>query len=189
MKAVNVAAQAFIRSVSKVVGSEVFDDAIAFFPAFEGMEQGFKERAEPRRPPHQPATSFVLVASPKADTVEEASYFAGSWPRPTSRPALIINRMQPSFSGAAGGEESLATGAEAIRARAGSLAGTDLGDLYTCLADARELARDEEAHLAGLATRIGNAPVVRVPVLPFEVTDLPSLDALGRVLFAPPSQP
>src|SRR5699024_877383 len=45
MRAVNMAAQAFVRTVSKVVGAEVFDDAIAFFQAFEGMEQGFKERA------------------------------------------------------------------------------------------------------------------------------------------------
>ena len=30
----------------KVVGADVFDDAIAFFQAFEGMEEGFKERAK-----------------------------------------------------------------------------------------------------------------------------------------------
>ena len=29
----------------------------------------------------------------------------------------------------------------------------------------------------------GDAPVVRVPVQPFEVTDLRSLDALGDVMF------
>ena len=46
MKAVNVAAQAFVRQVSKVVGAEVFDDAITFFQAFDGMEAGFKDRAE-----------------------------------------------------------------------------------------------------------------------------------------------
>ena len=46
MKAMNVAAQAFVRSVSKVVGGDVLEDAIAFFQAFDGMEQGFKERAE-----------------------------------------------------------------------------------------------------------------------------------------------
>ena len=65
-----------------------------------------------------------------------------------------------------------------------SLQGTELGDLYTSLADARELARDEEEHLVGLATRLHGAPVVRVPVQPFEVTDLASLDALGAVMFA-----
>ena len=191
VRAVNVAAQALTRSIAKVVGAEVIGDAIAFFAAFEGMEAGFAERAgRVEQLLGDPATAFVLVASPKADTVAEASYFAGRLhEHDIDVRALVINRMQPSFSGAAGGDEGRATGADAIRARAGSLAGTDLGDLYTCLADARELARDEEAHLSGLATRVGDAPVVRVPVLPFEVTDLPSLDALGAVLFAPPSQP
>ena len=46
MKAVNVAAQAFLRTVAKVVGGEVIDDAVAFFQAFEGMEEGFRERAD-----------------------------------------------------------------------------------------------------------------------------------------------
>ena len=46
MKAASVAAQAFVRQVSKVVGAEVFEDAITFFQAFDGMEAGFKERAD-----------------------------------------------------------------------------------------------------------------------------------------------
>ena len=74
-----------------------------------------------------------------------------------------------------------------MRARAATLAGTALGDLYTCLADARELARDEEAHLVGLAARIDEAPLVRVPVQAFEVTDLEALSALGDVMFADPT--
>ena len=45
VKAVNVAAQAFLRTVSKVVGGDVIDDAIAFFQAFDGMEAGFRDRA------------------------------------------------------------------------------------------------------------------------------------------------
>src|SRR3546814_8432551 len=46
LKAVNVAAQTFLRTVSRVVGAEVIDDAVAFFQAFEGMEEGFRERAD-----------------------------------------------------------------------------------------------------------------------------------------------
>lgn len=183
-KAMNVAAQALTRSIAKVVGAEVIGDAVAFFAAFEGMEAGFAARAS-----HvqallgDPSTAFVLVASPKADTVAEATYFAKELhAHDIDVRALVINRMQPSFAGAAGGDEGRATGPEAVRARAQSLAGTDLGDLYTCLADARELARDEEEHLTGLASSLGDAALVRVPVLPFEVTDLPSLASLGDVM-------
>lgn len=186
LKAANVAAQALTRSIAKVVGAEVIGDAVAFFSAFEGMEAGFAQRAaRVEELLAEPSTAFVLVASPKADTVAEASYFAGRLgEHGIDVRALVVNRMQPSFAGAAGGETGRASGPDAVRARAGSLAGTDLGDLYTCLADARELARDEEAHLTGLAARLGDAPLVRVPVQPFEVTDLPSLAALGDVLFA-----
>ncbi|OWY61237.1 hypothetical protein B7486_64855, partial [cyanobacterium TDX16] len=61
MRAVNVAAQTFIRTVAKVVGADVIDDAITFFAAFEGMEQGFKERAEKVLALlEDPATKFVL---------------------------------------------------------------------------------------------------------------------------------
>ncbi len=186
VKAVNLAAQALTRSIAKVVGAEVIGDAVAFFQAFEGMEKGFAERARHvERLLAAPGTAFVLVASPKADTVAEADYFAERLgDHGIAVRGLIVNRMQPSFAGAAGGEEGMATGADAVRARAASLSGTALGDLYTCLADARELARDEEAHLVGLASRIGDAPLVRVPVQPYEVTDLDALEGLGRVVFA-----
>lgn len=188
VRAVNVAAQALVRSLSKVVGAEVIGDAMAFFAAFEGMEQGFKERAS--RVDEllcEPTTAFVLVASPKADTVAEAGYFAQRL-RDTGIEvrALIINRMQPSFGGPVGSDGALSTGAaspEALRERARSLSATALADHYTCLADARALARGEEENLRGLASSVEPAPVVRVPVLPFEVSDLDSLAALGSVLF------
>jgi anion-transporting ArsA/GET3 family ATPase len=69
VRAVNVAAQALMRSMSKVVGADVIADAIAFFQAFEGMEEGFKERAaRVDELLSEERTAFVLVASPKADT-------------------------------------------------------------------------------------------------------------------------
>jgi anion-transporting ArsA/GET3 family ATPase len=176
MRAVNAAAQAFIRSVSKVVGADVFDDAIAFFSAFEGMEQGFKERAahvlQLLTDPH---TSFVLVASPKRDTVEEAHYFAeklGEANIPVR--ALIVNRMHPRFT------DSLA---EALRERSRTLAGTDLGGLYRNLADFALVAAREEEHLAGLTDQVAPAPVVRVPILRSDVHDLSGLAEIADELF------
>jgi len=182
VRAVNVAAQALVRSLSKVVGAEVIADAIAFFHAFEGMEEGFKQRAarvDELLSEH--STAFVLVASPKADTVAEAGFFAEKLhEHGIDVRALIVNRMQPVFGTDGDGP---AAGPDAARERARTLAGTALGDLYTCLADARQLARGEEEHLAGLAERVTPAPVVRVPVQPFEVSDLDSLEALARVMF------
>ena len=41
----SAAVQRFLRTVSKVVGTEVIEDVVAFFRAFEGMEEGFRDRA------------------------------------------------------------------------------------------------------------------------------------------------
>jgi anion-transporting ArsA/GET3 family ATPase len=177
MKAVNVAAQTFIRTVAKVVGSEVFDDAISFFQAFEGMEQGFKERAaRVLELLTDPRTAFVLVAGPRRDTVEEARFFAsklGENDIPVR--ALIVNRVHPGFTNAV---------PEAIRERARTLAGTDIGGLYTNLGDFSLVAHREEAHLAGLAEQVAPAPVVRVPFLRSDVHDLDGLAEVGKHLFA-----
>ena len=176
MKAVNVAAQAFVRQVSKVVGAEVFDDAITFFQAFDGMEAGFKERAEhvlDLLTSHE--TSYVLVASPNRDTVEEAHFFAEKLAEadiPVS--ALIVNRMHPRFTDAL---------PESLRARADTLAGTDIGGLYRNLADFALVAAREEEHLAGLAEQVAPSPVIRVPFLRSDVHDLTGLRLVGDHLF------
>src|SRR5688500_9046955 len=176
VKAVNVAAQAFLRTVAKVVGAEVIDDAVAFFQAFEGMEEGFRRRADAVLALlTDEDTAFVLVASPRRDTIEEARYFAEKLAHGhIAVLALIVNRMRPRSG------DGLA---EAARERADTLAGTDLGGLYRNLADFQLVASREEEHLAGLAEAVAPAPVVRVPFLSTDVHDLDGLTELaGRML-------
>ncbi|HEV3225738.1 MAG TPA: ArsA-related P-loop ATPase [Acidimicrobiales bacterium] len=176
MKAANVAAQAFVRTLSKVVGAEVIDDAITFFTAFSGMEEGFKNRANTVfELLASSRTAFVLVASPRRDTVEEADFFARRLAEAGIEVrALIVNRMHPDFG------EGLA---EAARERATTMAGTDLGGLYANLADFRLVASREEQHLAGLAERVAPAPVLRVPFLESDVHDLDGLAEIATHLF------
>jgi anion-transporting ArsA/GET3 family ATPase len=99
VKAVNMAAQTFLRTVSKVVGGDVVDDAIAFFQAFEGMEEGFRERAERvNELLSAPGTAFVLVASPRRDTVGEAHFFAERLQEAgIAVEGLVVNRVHPTF--------------------------------------------------------------------------------------------
>jgi anion-transporting ArsA/GET3 family ATPase len=183
VKAVNVAAQAFLRTVSKVVGGEPVQDAVRFFQAFDGMEQGFKRRAERVLAllAHD-ATAFVLVTAPRRDVVEEAGVFATRLGEAgIAVRALVVNRMHPRFSTAS---------APALRERARALtgAGSDgevLGDLFGNLADFAQVASNEEAHLRGLATEVAPAPVVRVPFLESDVHDIAGLDAIAGHLFAP----
>jgi anion-transporting ArsA/GET3 family ATPase len=173
VRAVNVAAQAFLRTVAKVVGAEVIDDAVAFFQAFEGMEEGFRERSAAvleLLTDHD--TAFVLVASPRRDTIDEARYFAEKLAEADiSVRALIVNRMHPRFG------KGLP---EATRERAAGLGDSDLGGLYRNLADFQLVASREEEHLAGLADAVSPAPVVRVPFLPTDVHDVEGLTKVAR---------
>jgi anion-transporting ArsA/GET3 family ATPase len=178
MKAATAAAQAFVRSVSKVVGAEVFDDAITFFSAFQGMEAGFKHRAEAVVALlADEGTSFVLVASPRRDTVEEASFFAAKLDEMGGRiRALVVNRMHPRFG------EGLASAA-AERAR--SLGeDTPIGAHYANVAEFQAAADAEEDHLRDLAAKVAPAPVVKVPMLATDVHDLRTLAMVGDHLFA-----
>lgn len=176
LRAVSGATQLLLRTISKVVGGEVVADAVAFFQAFEGMEAGFRDRAQ-----HvlsllsDPVTAFVLVASPRRDAVDEALFFAQKLHESgIGVEALVVNRLYPRF-----GEG----GAAEARARANSLHGTPLAGLYSNLADFREVAEREESHFSSLASRIAPAPVARVPFLAADVHDLKGLVAVGDFLF------
>ncbi|HZQ28023.1 MAG TPA: ArsA-related P-loop ATPase [Acidimicrobiales bacterium] len=177
LRAVSVATQAFLRTVSKVVGGEVVADAVAFFQAFEGMEEGFRQRAQRvLELLSDPATAFVLVASPRRDAVDEALFFANRLHESgIAVTALVVNRLFPRF-----GE---GTAAEA-RSRAASLAESSpaLAGLYTNLADFREVAEREERHYAALASKVAPAPVVRVPFLAADVHDVAGLEQVGAYL-------
>lgn len=177
LKAVNVAAQAFLRTISKVVGGDVLGDAIAFFQAFDGMEKGFRARAarvvDLLR---ADATAYVLVASPRADTVEEAAFFARHLRR-THVPVagLVVNRVHPLL----GHVDALA-----CRVAADAAAGTPLAPFWANLADLRQVAERESAQLAGLAEEVAPAPVVTVPLLHEDVHDVEGLGRIGSCLFS-----
>ncbi len=173
LRAVSLAAQTFLRTVTRVVGAEVIEDAIAFFQAFQGMEEGFRNRA--RRVDEllaEDTTRFVLVASPRRDTLEEAIFFADQLASAdVAISALVVNRMHPRFGEGLG---------EVARERADTLAGTDLGDLYANLADFQLIAGREEDHLRDHVGRVGNADIVQVPFLRTDVHDLTGLEELAE---------
>jgi anion-transporting ArsA/GET3 family ATPase len=188
LKVAGAAVQAFIRTVSRVVGAEVVDDIVAFFRSFEGMEEGFRTRAA--RVVDllgQPDTEFVLVTSPRRDAVEEARYFAEKiGDHQLSVEALIVNRVHPQF-----GSEHPA----GLRARAASLRELPVSDRdqraarirlaahYDNLADFNEVVERERAHIETVRVRTGSAAVAFVPFLAHDVHDFDALAEVGRLLF------
>ena len=99
LRAVGVATQALLRTIAKVAGAEIVQDAVAFFQAFEGMEDGFRSRASAV---HElladPSTAYVLVTSARPDAIAEAGFFAEKLDeRDMAVAALVVNRIAPSF--------------------------------------------------------------------------------------------
>jgi anion-transporting ArsA/GET3 family ATPase len=170
LRAVNLATQLFMRTIAKVVGGEVVREAVAFFTAFEGMEQGFRERAERVEALlAAPATSYVLVAAPRRSDVEEATYFADRLVEASARvSAVIVNRMYPRFGPPVDPAPARTT--------------TGFGALAANLADLDAIAGAEEVHVQALAGRTPGAVVVRVPFLVDEVHDLTGLRLVGAHL-------
>jgi len=185
LKAMTFAANALLRTISRVAGSEIVEDAIAFFRAFEGMEEGFRERA--RRVEDllaNPGTAFVLVVAPREDSIDEARFFTrrlaeGSIPVS----ALVVNRLLPNFG------TDLPSGEVPSPARPAAdtpdLALPDplaYEDLRRNLEEFLVVARSEEQYVAELAGEVAPAPVVRVPFLKEDVHDIEGLQVVARYL-------
>ncbi len=188
-KALSTAAQTFLRTVSKVVGGEVINDVVAFFQAFDGIEHGFRERADAVVARlSSPDTAFVLVASPKKETVTEAQWFAERLAEADiGVRALVVNRMhpnpaRPASSSADNQSDEAGAMAERLKAGAAEHAGSALGDYYRAAADLAMIGEREESHLAALTKTVAPAPVVRVPMLSTDVHDLAGLKALAAHL-------
>ncbi len=176
LRAVSVAAQAFLRSITRVVGGEVVADVLAFFTAFEGMEDGFRERAKAVYDLlEDPDTAFVLVASPRRDAVDEALFFAEKLAEARiTVQALVVNRVHTAFG-------------EGLPPRGGAPAppGSGLALLERNLAELDAVATRERTHLKALTRKVAPAPTVTVPFLPDDVHDLGGLRLVGASLFPP----
>lgn len=179
LRVVNAATGAVLRQVGKVVGSEVIGDAVAFFSAFEGMEEGFRRRATAVAELFaDPATAFVLITAPREDSVAEARFFAGRLADDDILVrALIVNRMHPPFGEAdpTGDDEAAAT-----------FEGSPLADYHRARADLRRLASEERSNLADLTAQVSSAAVVYVPSLASDVHDLAGLTRVGESLLGGP---
>ena len=189
LRAVGVATQALLRTIAKVAGAEIVQDAVAFFQAFEGMEDGFRSRASAV---HEllgdPSTAYVLVTSARPDAVDEATFFAEKLAeRDVTVSALVVNRIAPSFGDGDGGggaspDEASPDGAAGTAAPRGA-AGPALAALEANLSELNAVARREEASFAGLAARVAPAPVGCIPLFAEDVHELAGLTRAADHLF------
>jgi anion-transporting ArsA/GET3 family ATPase len=156
-----------VRQLTRIVGTDVVDDAIAFFRAFDGMELGFEQRAnDVLALLRSDAAAFVLVASPRPDTIEEARHFADRLDEAgISVRALVVNRVMPAFGDAPVPHDD----EPATRA----------------LRDFRVLAAREHEHIRTLHAIAPGAATAHVPLLDRDVQDLSGLRTIAALLTAP----
>ncbi len=169
------------RTLSRFTGSDVLRDVGEFLGQFQGMYDGFKQRAGAVREMFtRPEVGFVLVSSPSPMSIDEALFFHDHLARASMPVAgVIANRVTPDLWPDAAplpSADELAAalgegrGAEGLPAR---LARTLEEHQVFARGDARELGRLFEG---------APAPRAVVPRLEGDVHDLSGLDALGRYL-------
>ncbi len=180
LRVLGTAAQPILKAIGRVVGSDVLADAVAFFQAFAGMETGFRERAdEVVALIRASETSFVVVASPRHDTIGEAVWFAEQLlEQGVGVGAAIVNRTQPAFGDGTAADAAAA----AVAADAGS-DGPVVAALWRNVADLRTLREAELEVMAPLAAIAGDDVVATLPLLDSDVHDLTGLQIIADHLF------
>ncbi len=175
---VNAGATTFMRVAGKVTGMDLLEDLADFFANFEGMYEGFTERADAVLALLRgPSSQFVVVASPQPPPLREARFFLDRLQQEGLHAAgVVINRMHPEPPG---GHD-----VDQLRHVAAELEDPTQRGIVELLADTAALAgrerRDVDAALYGREP----AALVEVPMLRRDVHDLSSLSTIADHLVA-----
>ncbi len=98
LRAVNATARLVVRTIARVVGADLVDDAVGFFAAFEGMDTGFRDRAAEVEAllADTTRTSFLLVGSARLDAARELRWIGDNLAgRDLAADLLVVNRVSP----------------------------------------------------------------------------------------------
>lgn len=86
-----------LRFIGRLVGSDLVDNLIEFFGEFEGLDNGFRNRAEAiDQLLSGDETAYVLVTAPRAEPVAEGEWMVANLAeRQRSVRAIVVNRVLP----------------------------------------------------------------------------------------------
>ncbi|MDQ4117408.1 MAG: ArsA family ATPase [Actinomycetota bacterium] len=168
----------FAKAVGSILGGQMLADASAFVQAFDTMFGGFQERAQRTYALlRSPGTAFLVVATPEPDALREAAYFtdrlAGER-MPLS--GLVLNRTHPVLAPVS------AARARSAAENVGGAGSQVAAAVLRLHADRVELAGREEHLLTRFTGAHPSVPVVRVPAIAGDITDLDGLRGVGELL-------
>lgn len=155
------------RFLDEVVGLDLLRDMAEFFQAFAPLYEGFRERAQAvEQLLRSPKTRFVLVSGPGEERIPDTLFFARRLEQAGFHLGpIVVNRVHPHSrvenAPPAGGDPCRPTG-------------------WQLLSWLGERDRKGLVELAKLLDR--GQPLIDIPLLPEEPTDLASLESLGRIV-------
>ncbi|WP_405179189.1 ArsA family ATPase [Nocardia sp. NBC_01377] len=172
-----------MRGVSTIVGGQLLKDASNFLQSLESLFGGFQDRADRTYAMlSKPGTHFLVIAAPEPDALREASFFVDRLSTEHMPLAgLVLNRTHPALCAGLPAERAL-TAADQIATAEPDTIGSVTAAVLRIHAQ-RVTTSKRELHLlhrfTGAHPRV---PIVAVTALPFEVSDLRALRAVGDQL-------
>jgi anion-transporting ArsA/GET3 family ATPase len=179
-----------MKALSTVLGSQMLSDAANFVQSLDATFGGFREKADrtyellKRR-----GTQFVVVSAAEPDALREASFFVDRLSQEHMPLAgLILNRTHPMLCDlpmerAIDGIETLQEAGEAETGKPDSAKALTAAALR--IHAERAATAKREIRLLSRFTRANpRVPIVGVPSLPFDVSDLEALGAIADQLTA-----
>ena len=167
-----------MKALSTVLGSKMLSDAASFVQSLDSTFGGFREKADrtyellKRR-----GTQFVVVSAAEPDALREATFFVDRLSEEGMPLAgLILNRTHPMLCSLT--VERAIDGVADLEAKP-----DDDGELTAAVlrihADRGQTAKREIRLLSRFTSANPHVPVVGVPSLPFDVSDLDALQAIA----------
>jgi anion-transporting ArsA/GET3 family ATPase len=172
LKLFNLGGSYVAKSIARITGTETLQELADFMLNISGMNESFRERARQTRALLEAdSTAFVLVTSPRVERLDEALYFHDLLLQNHMKVAAIVaNRVHVAPPPELWDELT-------------HLAGPLRGQLEKTLAEAEQLARQDELGVERLRQMGGETPVVQVPRFDEEVHDLGALYEASRWLW------
>ncbi|MFP4310960.1 MAG: ArsA family ATPase [Nitriliruptoraceae bacterium] len=194
-RVVGAGAAAFMRVAGRVTGMELLQDLADFFRDFEGMYDGFKQRAEEVLDLlRNPTSRFVVVTSAEPPPLREARYFLERLEQEGLHAAgVVVNRIHPEVprdptdAGLARAVRGLEIDAGLDPDLPSDLDPGSDDDLAVAgalrlLADTRNLAARQRRDVAAGLYGVRVPALVEVPLLAGDVHDLAGLEQIASTL-------
>ena len=177
---VGAGASAFMRVAGRVTGMDLIEDIGDFFRNFEGMYEGFKQRADQVLALlREPTSRFVVVTSPEPPPLREAKFFLERLEKEGLHAAgIVVNQIRPELPR----DPTDAQIDRAITAQTEDRDGQAVAGALRLLIDVRNVAARQRRDVSAALYGVSVPARLHVPLLAGDVNDLAGLDRIATAL-------